>query len=289
MLNALTIDVEDYFQVTGFARQVSPLTWDSYELRVERNTQVILDRMAAAEVRGTFFILGWVAQRCPKLVQVIAQAGHEIASHGFWHQLVTTQSPAEFRADVREAKAVLENIVGQPVTAYRAPSFSIAPDRTWAFEVLIEEGYKIDSSIAAGRKSSCGHLAADGVPFELPTPSGPLREYPLPTVALMGRRLPVGGGGYFRLWPYGWTRRALQAINAASRPFAVYLHPWEFDPEQPRLPVSWSRRFKHYINQRRTEPRFRQILADFSFGTLSASMDRFFNKSSASLSSAMVP
>jgi polysaccharide deacetylase family protein (PEP-CTERM system associated) len=280
MLNALTIDVEDYFQVTGFASVVRPENWDTHELRVERNTQLILDRLAAAEVRGTFFVLGWVARRCPQLVRAIAAAGHEIASHGFWHQLVTTQSPDEFRTDVREAKSVLEDCVGSAVTAYRAPSFSIAPDRTWAFEVLVEEGHTTDSSVAAGRRASCGHLAADGAPFELQTSAGLLMEYPLPTVRVLGRRVPVGGGGFFRLWPYGWTRRQLRKINAGGKPFAVYLHPWEFDPDQPRLPVAWPRRFKHYVNLRRTEPRFRRILQDFQFGTLSASANAFFGKSS---------
>jgi polysaccharide deacetylase family protein (PEP-CTERM system associated) len=272
MLNALTIDVEDYFQVTGFANSVDPATWDSFELRVEHSTALILDRLAAANVCGTFFILGWIARRCPQLVRRIADAGHEIASHGYWHRLVTTQSPAEFRADVRQAKTAIEDIVGFPVTAYRAPSFSIAPDRTWAFEILVEEGHTVDSSVAAGRRASCGHLAEDGVPFEMPTLAGPLWEYPLPTLRFLGRSLPVGGGGYFRLMPYVWTRRALAGINASGRPFAVYLHPWEFDPDQPRLNVPWPRRFKHYINLRHTDPRFCHLLRDFQFGTLSESL-----------------
>jgi polysaccharide deacetylase family protein (PEP-CTERM system associated) len=289
MLNALTIDVEDYFQVTGFAARVHPSTWNHYELRVERSTGIILQRLADAELRATFFVLGWIAKQCPRLVRSIERAGHEIASHGFWHRLVTSISPVEFRADVRESKNLLEDILGKPVIAYRAPSFSIAPDRTWAFEILVEEGYTIDSSIAVGRRSSCGHLAGDGVPFDLSTPSGELREYPLPTARMLGRQIPVGGGGYFRLWPYGWTRRALASINAAGRPFAVYLHPWEFDPDQPRIPASWGRRFKHYVNLRATEPRFVRLLSDFSFGTLTASMDAFFSKSSRSASPALVP
>jgi polysaccharide deacetylase family protein (PEP-CTERM system associated) len=272
LTNALTIDVEDYFQVTGFAEHVDPRTWDSFEMRVEPNTELILDRLAAARVRGTFFVLGWIARRCPGLVRSIARAGHEIASHGFWHRLVTTQSPADFRADVRTAKAILEEITGAPVHAYRAPSFSIRPDRIWAFEILVEEGYTVDSSVAAGRHASCGHLAKDGNPFELTTPSGRLWEFPLPALRVLGRSLPVGGGGYFRLLPYSWTRYALARINAAGRPFAVYLHPWEFDPDQPRLNVPWPRRFKHYVNLYRTDPRFRRLLRDFRFGTLSAAL-----------------
>jgi polysaccharide deacetylase family protein (PEP-CTERM system associated) len=278
IVNALTFDVEDYFQVTGFANQVDPATWDSYQLRVEQSTALILDRLAEANARGTFFILGWIARRCPQLVRRIADAGHEIASHGYWHRLVTTQSPAEFRADVRQAKAAIEGIVGIPVTAYRAPSFSIAPDRIWAFEILVEEGYTVDSSVAAGRRDSCGHLSQGGLPFEMPTPAGPVWEYPMPTVRYFGRSIPVGGGGYFRLMPYRWTRNALAGINASGRPYAVYLHPWEFDPDQPRLNVPWPRRFKHYLNLRRTDPRFSKLLRDFRFGTLTESLQSCGNR-----------
>ena len=159
-------------------------------------------------VRATFFVLGWVAKRCPALVRRIARAGHEVASHGYWHQLVTSQSRQEFRADVRAAKAVLDDALGRPVVGYRAPSFSIAPDCDWAFEVLVEEGYEFDSSVAVGRRGSCGHLAPDGRPFVMETPAGPLAEFPLPTARFWDR--PIGGGGYFRLMPYGMTRHALR-------------------------------------------------------------------------------
>lgn len=283
ILNALTFDVEDYFQVTGFASHVHPETWDNYELCVERNTNRILDRLASAEVRATFFILGWVARRCPDLVRSIAARGHEVASHGYWHRLVTTQSPAEFRNDVRDAKAVLEDLIGEPVTAYRAPSFSITPDRRWAFDILAEEGYTVDSSV---QKESFG-ISEDvrATPFEI----GQLWEFPLPMTRLFGRRTPVGGGGYFRLWPYGWTARALGAINAAGRPFAVYLHPWEFDPDQPRIAVPWPRRFKHYVNLHRTEPRFVRLLSEFQFGTMRDSLNAFLGKSSRVAEPALVP
>lgn len=280
LLNALTIDVEDYFQVTGFAGRVNPASWDSWELRVETSTQRILDCLAKSETRATFFVLGWIAKRRPRLVRAIANAGHEIASHGTWHQLVTAQSPPQFRADIRESKAILEETFGREVSAYRAPSFSIAPDRKWAFEILAEEGFKIDSSVAVGRRASCGHVAVTGVPFELKTSAGSLWEYPLPALRVLGRHIPVGGGGFFRLWPYGFTRAALGRINAAGRPFAVYLHPWEFDPDQPQISVPWSRRFKHYFNLSRTEPRFRRLLLDFRFGTLSESLREFAGMSS---------
>jgi polysaccharide deacetylase family protein (PEP-CTERM system associated) len=275
ILNALTFDVEEYFQVTGFAGAINPARWDGYESRVVGGTGAILDLLHAAGVRATFFVLGWVARRHPRLVRALAAAGHEVASHGYWHQLVTTQTPEQFRADVRAAKDVLEDLLGEAVTAYRAPSFSIAPDRDWAFEVLVEEGYTTDSSVAAGRRHSDGHLAADGRPFELETPSGVLQEYPLPTARWLGRAVPVGGGGYFRLFPYAVTRRALRGLNAAGRPFAVYLHPWEFDPGQPQLCVPRAKALKHYVNLHRTRPRCERLLADFRFDTLSASLAAF--------------
>jgi polysaccharide deacetylase family protein (PEP-CTERM system associated) len=276
--NALTFDVEEYFQVTGFAGQVSPVHWDLYEPRAERSTDQILDLLAAAEVRATFFVLGWVARRRPGLVRRIAAAGHEVASHGYWHQLVTTQTRDEFRADIRAAKAVLENIVGRLVVGYRAPSFSIAPSCDWAFESLVEEGYEFDSSVAAGRRSSCGHLAPGGRPFVMTTPAGPLREFPLPTVRRFGRSIPVGGGGYFRLMPYELTRWAIGNLNAAGNPVCVYLHPWEFDPEQPRLRVSASKAFRHRVNLHRTRTRLERLLDDFRFDTVTTSLDRVLGR-----------
>src|SRR5262245_43682226 len=187
VLNALTFDVEEYFQVTGFAGHVAPEHWDLYEPRAERCTDDLLDLLAAAGVRATFFVLGWIAARRPALIRRIAAAGHEVASHGYWHRLVTTQTPAEFRSDVRRAKAVLENALGRPVAGYRAPSFSIAPWCDWAFEVLVEEGHEFDSSVAVGRRVSCGQLTADGRPFVMETLAGPLREFPLPAIRLVGR------------------------------------------------------------------------------------------------------
>jgi polysaccharide deacetylase family protein (PEP-CTERM system associated) len=272
LLNALTFDLEEYFQVTGFAGQVAPAHWDLYEPRAERSTDELLEMLAAADMRATFFILGWVAQRCRGLVRRIAAVGHEVASHGYWHQLVTTQTAGEFRADVRAAKAVLEDAIGRPVVGYRAPSFSIAPACDWAFEVLVEEGYEFDSSVAAGRSASCGYLASDGRPFVMTTPGGPLREYPLPTARWLGRSVPVGGGGYFRLMPYWLTRHALRTLNAAGAPVCVYLHPWEFDPEQPRLRVPRGRAFRHRVNLHETRPRLERLLQDFEFDTLTASM-----------------
>jgi len=270
MINPLTIDVEDYFHVTGFAGAVAPAHWDLYPQRAERTTDDLLDLLASRGVRATFFVLGWLARRRPGLVRRIAAGGHEVASHGYWHQLVFTQTRDEFRADVRAAKTVLQNVIGQPVTAYRAPSFSITPNCDWAFRVLVEEGYTVDSSVAAGRRSSCGHLSADGRPFVLRTPAGPLTEMPLPTVPVLGRAVPVGGGGYFRLMPYAITRAALRRLNAAGVPACVYLHPWELDPDQPRLTVPAAKQWRHRVNLHRTRPRLERLLADFRFDTVAA-------------------
>jgi polysaccharide deacetylase family protein (PEP-CTERM system associated) len=268
-VNALTFDIEEYFQVTGFAGQVRPAHWDLYEPRAERSTEQLLEMLAAANVRATFFILGWIARRCPGLVRRIAAAGHEVASHGYWHQLVTTQGPAEFRADVRAAKTVLEDALGRPVVGYRAPSFSITPERDWAFTILVEEGYRFDSSVAAGRRDSCGHLSADGRPFVIDTPAGQLREHPVPAARCLGRGVPIGGG-YFRLLPYAVTRWAMRRLNAAGIPACVYLHPWETDPEQPQLRVPLMKGFRHRVNLHRTQPRLEQLLRDFRFSAISA-------------------
>lgn len=275
-LNALTFDIEEYFHVTGFAGQIDPAHWPLYESRVAIGTERILELLANAKVRATFFVLGWVARRHPELVHRILASGHEIASHGDRHRLVTTQTPAEFRADVRTAKATLEEITGNAIVGYRAPSFSIARNRAWAFEILVEEGYLFDSSVSAGRQTSCGEYAEAGVPFVMSTPSGSLKEYPMPSMRWLGRQVPVGGGGYFRLYPYALTRRALRGLNSTGRPFAVYLHPWEFDPEQPRLQGPLLRRWRHYVNLRRTGPRLQRMLGDFCFDTMSASMNAWF-------------
>jgi polysaccharide deacetylase family protein (PEP-CTERM system associated) len=271
-LNALTFDVEEYFQVNGFAGAVDPALWGLYEPRAERSTDELLAVLNAANVRATFFVLGWLARRRPGLVRRIAAAGHEVASHGYWHQLVTTRSRDQFRADVRAAKAVLEDALGGPVTGYRAPSFSISPSCDWAFGVLVEEGYRFDSSVATGRRHSCGHLAFDGKPFVIRTSSGSLREFPMPAGRLLSRSVPVGGGGYFRLMPYRLTRRSLRRLNAYGTPACVYLHPWEIDGDQPRLTVPVSKAFRHRVNLHRTLPRLERLLRDFRFDTVSAAM-----------------
>jgi polysaccharide deacetylase family protein (PEP-CTERM system associated) len=272
VLNALTIDVEDYYHVSGFDRCVSRRQWDQLPSRVGANTRRLLDRLAEHGVRGTFFVLGWVAERQPALVRDIRAAGHEIGCHSHAHRLVYEQTQRQFRHDLRRARGVLEDIIGEPVTAYRAPSFSITERSLWALDVLVEEGFQFDSSIYPTHHDRYGMAGAPRQPHRIERSGGSLWEFPPPVWSLLGYPLPVGGGGYFRLYPYRLTRRGLRAINAAGRPFATYLHPWEFDPEQPRLRPGWLRAWRHYVGLRRTEGRLVRLLKDFRFGTLSEAL-----------------
>ena len=274
-LNALTIDVEDYYHVSGFEGCVSRAQWDSFESRVVASTRRLLDRLDEAGVTATFFVLGWVAKRNPRLVRAIHDAGHEIGCHSYWHHLIYEQTPVEFRADLRRGRDVLEDALGLPVRAYRAPSFSITRDSLWALDILAEEGFQFDSSIYPTHHDRYGIAGTPLGPHRIERPAGTLWEFPPPVWRILGYPLPVGGGGYFRLYPYALTRRALRAINAAGRPFAFYLHPWELDPDQPRLNPGWSRSFRHYVNLHRTEERLVRLLRDFAFGPLSAVLEPY--------------
>ncbi|HWG45958.1 MAG TPA: XrtA system polysaccharide deacetylase [Gemmataceae bacterium] len=272
MLNALTIDVEDYYHVSGFDHCVSREEWDDFPSRVTDSTHRVLDRLAEAEVHGTFFVLGWVAERQPGLVRAIHAAGHEVGCHGYSHRLIYEQTPQQFRVDLRLARLVLEDILGEKVMAYRAPSFSITRRSLWALDILLEEGFLFDSSIYPTHHDRYGIPGTPLEPHTIERPEGTLWEFPPPVCRLMKYPLPVGGGGYFRLYPYPLTRRGLRAINAAGRPFAVYLHPWEFDPQQPRFRPGMMRAFRHYVGLNRTEDRLVQLLKDFRFGTMSESL-----------------
>jgi polysaccharide deacetylase family protein (PEP-CTERM system associated) len=272
-LNALTIDVEDYYHVSAFEGCVARERWDDFEPRVEANTHRVLDVLAAQGVRATFFVLAWVARRWPGLVRAIRDAGHEVGCHSYEHRLVYEQTPDAFRADLRRALGVLQDALGEPVYAYRAPSFSITARSLWALDVLAEEGIRIDSSIYPTHHDRYGMPGAPLGPHPLELPAGVLWEFPPPVWKVCGYPLPVGGGGYFRLYPYALTRRGLRAINRAGRPFAAYLHPWEFDPGQPRLRPGRLAAFRHYVGLRRTEDRLRRLLHDFAFGTLSEALD----------------
>ncbi len=269
ILNALTVDVEDYYHVTAFDALIPRAEWDRYESRVVTSTERILRILDAASVRGTFFILGWVAERHPNLVRMIRRAGHEIGCHSYWHRLIYTQTPDEFRDDLCRARDVLQDILSERVSAYRAPTFSITRESLWALDILIEEGFTVDSSIYPTRHDRYGIPDVSPEPHEITRPAGTLTEFPMAVYRGLGYPLPIGGGGYFRLYPYAFTRHGLRTINAAGRPFVVYLHPWELDPGQPRLPVSRLKRFRHYVNLHRTEERLTRLLRDARFGTLS--------------------
>jgi polysaccharide deacetylase family protein (PEP-CTERM system associated) len=268
MLNALTVDVEDYFQVSAFESLICRSQWERFEPRVVPNTHRLLACLAAAGVQGTFFVLGWVAERFPSLVRDIRAARHEVGCHGFWHRLVYQQSPQEFRIDLRRARDTIQDILGERVLAYRAPSFSITRRSLWALDILIEEGFTIDSSIFPTIHDRYGIPGAPLVPHRIQRPAGSLCEFPLPVHRLLGWPWPLGGG-YFRCYPYAFTRRALRSVNARGIPFVFYLHPWEIDPGQPRLPARLPTRVRHYLNLHRTGDRLEALLRDFRLGRLS--------------------
>lgn len=273
MLNAFTIDVEDYFQVGAFANIISPDDWGNWESRVCRNTERFLEILDIHRTKATFFVLGWVAERFPLLVKKIADSQHEIASHGYWHQSVFKQSEAEFREDVRKTRLILQEQSGQPVFAYRAPSFTITQKTPWAHRVLVEEGYTIDSSVFPIRHDIHGNPNAKIEIHEIETPSGAITEFPPSVVRLFGQNVPTGGGGYFRLFPFWLTKRMLRSINAKGRPFTFYIHPWEIDPKQPRIPnAQLKSRLRHYVNLHSTERKIDTLLQSFSFGTISETL-----------------
>jgi polysaccharide deacetylase family protein (PEP-CTERM system associated) len=266
--NALTVDVEDYFHVSAFADAIDRKDWDGHPLRVAGNTRRLLDLFESRGIRATFFVLGWVAQRVPQLVQEIATRGHEVACHGYSHQLVYNQSPELFRRETQDSKHLLEDLTGLPVRGYRAASYSITEQSRWALDVLAEAGFAYDSSIFPVRHDRYGMPGTPEHPYRLTTGNGKaLVEFPLSTARILGYRLPVAGGGYFRLYPYPVTRAGLRQINRRSEPFIFYLHPWEIDPQQPRVSAGWLSRFRHYNNLSKCEGRLQRLLDDFSFGT----------------------
>jgi polysaccharide deacetylase family protein (PEP-CTERM system associated) len=331
MLNILTIDIEDYFQVYAFSNVIKFEDWDKFECRIERNTDRILGILNEAsqnsklkpqnskldhsithslsnsltqKVQATFFVLGWIAERYPGLVKRIQKEGHEIACHGYVHKLIYNQSKEEFRNDIRKAKAILEDITGDVVVGYRAPSYSITDKSKWAFDVLLEEGFKYDSSIFPIRHDYYGIPNAPRFPFiiflnetqnveflvlnfELNTTqnsklninnsithslinSNSLIEFPLSTVKILGQNFPISGGGYFRLFPYPLIRKGLKSINEKeNKPFIFYVHPWEFDVDQPRIKDAANlSKFRHYVNLDKTEEKFRRLLKEFNFSSI---------------------
>jgi polysaccharide deacetylase family protein (PEP-CTERM system associated) len=269
VVNAMSVDVEDYFQVSAFDGVVPRERWESFESRVVANTERLLDLFAARGVTATFFVLGWVAERHPSLVARIAKAGHEVASHGYAHRLIYDQTPPAFREDVRRAKDLLESAIGAAVDGFRAPSYSVTTRTLWALDVLIDEGYRYDASIFPIRHDRYGIPASPRHPYVMRRDRGSLVEAPASTVRWAGTNFPVAGGGYFRILPYAWTRWGIRRINERERrPAIFYLHPWEIDPSQPRIPAGWLSRFRHYRNLDKTEPRLRRLLDDFRFSTV---------------------
>lgn len=271
VINAMTVDVEDYFHVSVFDGILPRASWETLESRVSRNTARLLDIFDEHAVRGTFFVLGWVAERYPDLVREIARRRHEIASHGYAHRLVYDQTPAAFRDDVRRAKRILEDVSGQQVLGYRAPSYSITPRSLWALDVLVEEGYRYDSSIFPIRHDRYGIAVSQREPYRIDRPQGSLVEFPGSTARVGPMNLPIAGGGYFRIFPYQWTHWGISRVNhLEQRAVVFYLHPWEIDPGQPRLAAGRLGTFRHYRNLALTESRLRQLLTDFKFGPMQA-------------------
>lgn len=267
-MHAFTIDVEDYFHVSAFADRIAQDDWDRQEQRVEIGTNRILSLLERFQVRATFFVLGWVAERNPQLVRRIQAAGHEIASHSYAHQLVYDLTPDQFRDDLRRSRTVIEDIIGEPVAGYRAPSFSIVRKSLWALDILAQEGFRYDASIYPIRHDRYGIPDAQIGPhrLELPSCADTIWEFPGTVSLVAGMRIPVGGGGYFRIYPYGVSSHLLRRADA---PFMFYVHPWELDPDQPMMPGSWLRRVRHRMNLGATERRLERLLSDFQFGAVS--------------------
>ena len=269
MLNAFSVDVEDYFQVGAFEQACPRDRWSQYEPRVERNTRRLLDLCAKHDVKGTFFTLGWVAERWPGLVREIRQAGHELGTHGQDHRRVTTMTPAEFREDIRRSKNTIEDVSGAEVIGYRAPNYSIVRETLWAMDILLEEGFLYDSSVFPIHHDRYGIPDFPRFPRPVRGSNGlALQEFPISTVRLAGMNLPFVGGGYLRHFPLSFIRWGMRRLNGLERrPAILYIHPWELDPEQPRQPVRWLTRVRHYRNLEQTEDRLARLFSEYSFAS----------------------
>jgi polysaccharide deacetylase family protein (PEP-CTERM system associated) len=266
-LNALTVDVEDYFHVAAFEKQITPSDWQDMTPRVDRNTRVLLDQFDRNNAKATFFFLGWVAQRFPDLVKEVQRRGHEVASHGFSHTKVHQQTPAEFRDDVVRAKELLEDLTGQPVIGYRAPSFSINKQSEWAFEILKDIGHQYSSSTYPIKHDLYGVPDWPQQPYMR---QEGIWEIPMPTLTMFGRQLPIAGGGYFRLMPYWLSSRLISRFLQEDRmPYMFYFHPWEVDPDQPRVAGAGHKsKFRHYVNLDKMEHKLDRLLTQFNWGSL---------------------
>ena len=268
VVNIVSFDVEEYFMVSAFSSRIRFEEWPSFESRVSGSVDRVLDILEEQNVQATFFVLGWIGEKNPDVVRRIFRRGHEIACHGYRHALVYDMDRDAFREDTRKAKRILEDVIGTPVFGYRAPSFSITKRSLWAIDILVEEGFRYDSSIYPIRHDRYGYPGFSRVPITLKTEKGVMFEVPLPSIRFLGINVPFAGGGYFRhfpLWFTDWGIRMLNGREGSS--VVVYLHPWELDPDQPRLPCSRFTRFRHYRNQHKTEGRLRILLRRHRFSS----------------------
>ena len=267
--NAMTVDVEDYFQVSAFEKHIDKSQWDSLPHRVADNTSRILDLFAAHQVKATFFTLAWVAERYPDLIRRIVAEGHELASHGYQHIRVTAQTPEQFRADIKKTKQILEDISGQTIIGYRAASYSIGAKNLWALQVLEEEGHLYSSSIYPVKHDLYGMPSAPRFAFH-PENTQDLLEIPITTLKVLNKNIPCGGGGFFRLYPYQFSKLAYQYLNSSEKQAGIfYFHPWEIDPDQPRQQnLPFKSQFRHYLNLHRVENRLNNLLKDFAWDTM---------------------
>jgi polysaccharide deacetylase family protein (PEP-CTERM system associated) len=263
----MTVDVEDFFHVSAFESIITPDKWQDYQPRVADNTQKLLDIFGKNDVKATFFVLGWVAERYPELIKNIHAQGHEVASHGYAHRRASEQTREEFLADVKRSKDHLEDLLGEQITGYRAPSFSIGYTNEWAFEVLVELGFKYSSSTYPVKHDLYG--TPDWPRFAYQRPEG-IVEIPIPTLKILGKQIPIGGGGYFRLYPYSIAQWLVEKyLRQEKQPYSFYFHPWEIDPDQPRVAgASFKSRFRHYLNLNKMETRLENLLTDFKWGTM---------------------
>ena len=260
-----SVDVEDYFQVSAFESIAPTSSWETFPSRVERNTHRLIEVLAQHDASATFFTLGWVAERFPALIRAIVDAGHEVASHSYWHRRVTTLTPEVFRADLRQSKTILEQVSGQPVVGYRAPSFSIVPGVEWAWEILAEEGFVYDSSVFPIRRPGYGNPGSPREPYMQTAGAYTLQQFPLATAVFAGARFPAAGGAYLRLLPFALVSAAMRDAAARGVPAMCYIHPWEIDPDQPRLDVSVLTRIRHYGGLSRVEQRLHRLMAAHRF------------------------
>ncbi len=267
--NIFTVDVEDYYNVSSFEKIIAPSEWHKQKSRIVPNTIALLKLLNGFQTKATFFVLGWIAEMYPEVVMMIYQNGHEIGCHSFYHRLIYDLTPDEFREDTKRAKSVIEDIIGKPVLGYRAPSFSITNKSQWAWEILAELGFKYSSSIYPIKHDRYGFSGMPRTAFSVNKDSAaPIIEVPMSTVRLLGRNFPVAGGGYLRLFPYWFTRRSIISLHRENIPAVVYVHPWELDPDQPRIKCSWKKKWRHYTNIRTTERKLKSLLSEFEFQSM---------------------